>query len=96
MINIARIFLIMLNNPQQMRLKLLQEEKLKQEQKQLVIWLVTQLLIKSQKFQKISQQNKSETVTNENDKEIPKEIPKERYMSSEKRQEIIVELRLVK
>ena len=79
MVNIARIFLIVLNNPQQMRLKLLQQEKLKQEQKQLVIWLVTQLLIKSQKFQKISQQNKSETVTNENDKEIPKE----RYMSSE-------------
>ena len=47
--------------------------------------MVTQSLIKSQKFQKISQQNKSETVTNENDKEIPKEIPKERYMSSEKK-----------
>ena len=37
-----------------------------------------------------SQQNNSETVTNENDKEIPKE----RYISSEERQDIIDELRL--
>ena len=37
-----------------------------------------------------SQQNNSETVTNENDKEIPKE----RYISSEERQDIIDELKL--
>ena len=37
-----------------------------------------------------SQQNNSETVTNEHDKEIPKE----RYISPEKRQENIDELRL--
>ena len=39
---------------------------------------------------KDSQQNDSETVTNEHDKEIRKE----RLISSEKRQEIIDELRL--
>ena len=42
------------------------------------------------KLSKISQQNNSETVTNEHDKEIPKE----RYVSLEERQEIIDELRL--
>ena len=39
---------------------------------------------------KNSQQNNSETVTNEYDKEIPKE----RYISPEKRKEIIDNLRL--
>ena len=38
---------------------------------------------------KSSQQNSSETVTNENDKKVYKEIPKERYISSEERQKII-------
>ena len=42
------------------------------------------------KVSKNSQQNNSETVTNEHDKEIPKE----RYISPEERQEIIDELRL--
>ena len=42
------------------------------------------------KLSKNSQQNDSETVTNEHDKEIPQE----RYISSEKRQEIIDDLRL--
>ena len=42
------------------------------------------------KVSKNLQQNNSETVTNEHDKEIPKE----RYISSEERQEIIDELRL--
>ena len=41
------------------------------------------------KVSKDSQQNNSETVTNEHDKEIPKE----RYLSPEKRQEIIDDLR---
>ena len=44
---------------------------------------------------KNSQQNNSETVTNENDKEMPKEIPKERYISPEERQDIIDELILI-
>ena len=39
---------------------------------------------------KKSQQNNLETVTNENDKEIPKE----KYISPEERQEIVAELRL--
>ena len=42
------------------------------------------------KVSKNSQQNKSETVTNEHDKEIPKE----RYVSPQERQKIIAELRL--
>ena len=42
------------------------------------------------KLFKNSQQNNSETVTNEHDKEIPKE----KYLSSEERQETIDELRL--
>ena len=43
------------------------------------------------KVSKNSQQSNSEVVTNENEKEIPKE----RYISPEKRQEIIDELRLI-
>ena len=50
MVNIARIFLIMLNNLPQMRLKLFQKEQFKKEQKKLMILLVKQLLIKSQKL----------------------------------------------
>ena len=41
------------------------------------------------KISKNSQQNNSETATNEHDKEIPKE----RYISPEERQEIIDELK---
>ena len=42
------------------------------------------------KVKKNSEQNNSETVTNEHDKEIPKE----RYVSPQERQKIIAELRL--
>ena len=48
--------------------------------------------MKYQKITKVSknpQQNSSETVTNENDEEIPKEIPNERHASPEERQRII-------
>ena len=41
------------------------------------------------KVSKNSQLNNSKTVTNENDKEIPKEMPKEGYVSSEKKQTVI-------
>ena len=41
------------------------------------------------KVSKNSQENNWETVTNENDKEIFKEIPKERYISQEERQKNI-------
>ena len=51
----------MLSNLQQMRLKLLQKEKFKKQRKQLAIRLV------------IKQQNNSETVANDNYKEIPKD-----------------------
>ena len=43
------------------------------------------------KISKISKQNNSETVTNEHDKEIPKE----RYISREERQNIVGDLRLI-
>ena len=43
---------------------------MKKQQKQLETWLLIKLLIQSQKFQKISQENNSETVTNEQDKEM--------------------------
>ena len=43
------------------------------------------------KVSKTPQQNNSETVTNEHDKEIPKE----RYISPEERQKIIDDLRLI-
>ena len=56
-----------------------------------MIWLIVKLLIKITKVSKKLQKNNSETVTNENDKEIPQE----RDRSSEKIQEIIDELRLI-
>ena len=43
------------------------------------------------KVSRKSQQNNSETVTNEHDKEIPKE----RYLSPEERQKIIDDLKLI-
>ena len=47
--------------------------------------------VKIAKVSRNSQQNNSETVINENDEEMPKE----RYISPEKRQEIIYDLRLM-
>ena len=48
------------------------------------------MLIESKKLSKNIQPNNSETVTNEHDKEIPKE----RYVSPNERQQIIDELRI--
>ena len=45
---------------------------------------------KSTKVSENSQKNKSETVTNEYDKEMPKEIPKQRYISPEEDQELLI------
>ena len=45
--------LIMLSSIQKMRLKLLQKEQFKKQQRQLVIWLVIKLLITLREFQKI-------------------------------------------
>ena len=46
------------------------------------------------KVSKNSQQNNSETVTNENDKEAPKETPKERRVSPDERQKTLIILKL--
>ena len=51
-----------------MHLKLLQKESFKKKQKQMVIWLIKKIVNKILKVSK-----NSETVTNEYDKEIPKE-----------------------
>ena len=48
------------------------------------------MLIKLRGFQKSPQESNAETVTNENDKEIPKE----RCMSPEKRQKIVNYIKL--
>ena len=56
-----------------------------------MIWFVIKSLIKLPKFQKPSKQDYSETVSNEDDKEIPKE----RYASPEEIQKIIDDLRLI-
>ena len=51
-----------------------------------------------QKITKVSQNSQQinlETVSNEKDKEIPEEIPKERYRSPEERQKISDNLRLI-
>ena len=53
--------------------------------------MVIKLLIKSQYPQKNSQYNNSETFTNGNDTEIPKE----RYISPEEAKEITDELKLI-
>ena len=57
----------------------------KKQHEQLVIWLV----IKLQPYKK-SPQNTSEALESET------ELPKERYISPEERQQIIDELRLIK
>ena len=57
----------------------------------MVIWLVIKLLIEITKVSKNTQQNNSETVTNEHNKEIPKE----RYTSPDEWQKIIENLKLI-
>ena len=54
-------------------------------------FIVNKIAYKITKISKTSQQNNSETVKNEHDKEIPKE----RHISPEKRQKIIDDLRLI-
>ena len=77
----------MLDNLSQMHLKLLQNKRFKKQQKQLVILIGNKIAIgnkigkKITKFSKTLLQNNSETVGSE------AEIPKERYMSPEKRTE---------
>ena len=66
----------MLNKLPQIRLKLLEKEQHKTQKKQLM----------STKVSKNSQQNNSETVTNKNDKEIPKQ----RYIFPEKDKKLLM------
>ena len=75
-------FLIMINNLQQMHLKLLKATG------DLIDYKIADSIIK---ISKNPQQNNSEAVINEHDKEIPKE----RYVSPEERQKIIDEMRII-
>ena len=72
-----------------MHLKLLQKEQLQNSRK--IIDLIRKRSSDKITVSRTSPQISSETVTNENDKEIPKE----RYISPEERQKIIDDLRLI-
>ena len=69
----------------------------KKDKKSLMNWDENSIIMEYEKITKVykNSQNNSETVTNENDKEIPKEIPKERYISQKERQQIIDNLRSI-
>ena len=75
-------FLIMLNKLQQMRLKLLQKKQLKKAEA--TGHLICNKITK--KISKNSQRNNSEIVTNEHDREIPKET----YISPEERKKLLM------
>ena len=81
----------MLKNLQQMHLKLLQIESFKKTAEATGDLIGNKITNKITQVSKNSQQNNSETVRNEHDKEIPKE----RYITSEERQKIIDDLRLI-
>ena len=69
-----------------MKLKLLQKEQLKK----MLTWLVIKSQIKLQKSQAVATKD-FRTVTNE----LDKETPKERHVSPEEKQKIIDDLRLI-
>ena len=92
MVNIAKNFLIMRNNVQQLQLNILQKKVIQKTAEATGGLIGNKIANKITKLSKNSQQNNSKTVTNEHDKETPKE----RYGSPEERQEIIDELRLKK
>ena len=70
MVNIARKFLIMLNNLPQKHFKLFQKEQFEEATGDLICNSIADKITKvSEDLQRIN----SETVTNEHDKEIPKE-----------------------
>ena len=75
-----------------MHLKLLQKESFKKAEEATGDLIGHEIANRIIKNSKNSQQNISETVTNVHDKEMPKE----RHLSREKRQEIIDEIRLKK
>ena len=73
MVNTVKIFLNMLNNLQQMRLKLLQKKQFKKSAESTGDLIGNNISNKITKVQKNSQRNNSETVTIEHDQEIRKE-----------------------
>ena len=74
-----------------MHLKLLQKEQFTKTTEATGNLIGNKIADKIAKVSKTSQQNNSETVTNQHNKEIPKE----RYMSLEERQKIIDVLKLI-
>ena len=75
----------MLNNPQQIYLKLLQK-KSKKTADATGDLIGNKIVDKVTKVSRTSPQNSSETVTNETENiRLDRDIPKERYMSPEKR-----------
>ena len=72
MVNIAKNFLIMCNNLQQMQLNILQKKFIQKTAEATGDLIGNKIANKITKLSKNSQQNNSETVTNEHDKEIPK------------------------
>ena len=67
----SRNFLIILSNLQQMHLKLLQKEQFKKKVEAAGDLIGNKIVGKITKVSKNSQQNNSESITNEHDKEIP-------------------------
>ena len=81
----------MLKNLQQIHLKLLPNKQLKKKAGTTCDLIGNKITDRITKVSKNSQQSNSETVANENDKEIPKE----RYISPEEKQKIIDNLRSI-
>ena len=74
-----------------MHFKLLQKQSLEKTTESTGDFIFNKTANKFQKTSKTSQQNNSETVTNECDKEIPRK----RYMFSKERKKITDDLRLI-
>ena len=81
----------MLNNLQQMRLKLLQKKSIQKTGETASSFISNKIADRITKISKNSLENNSETVTNKHDKEIPKA----RYISPEERYNIADDLRLI-
>ena len=83
--------MIILSNLQQIHLKLLQKESFKKKAEATEDLIGDKTAERIKKLSKSLRQKNSETITNENNKEIPKE----KDISPEERQEIIYELRII-
>ena len=88
MVNAAKNVLIMLKNLEQIHLKVLQKGVIQETAETTGDLVGNEIANEIRKISKTSQQNNSETVTNEHNKEITKE----RYISPEERQKIIDDL----